>query len=215
MSALHVFDMDGTLLRSTTANLQISRRLGRLAAMQDLEDRFAAREMAEPAFADELHALWHDLTPELVAEVVADAPWIEGIEDVCTDIAARGETSMLITMSPEFFARHLHRRGVEIVRGSVYPPLPFSGPVRHEGLLTPADKVRLAEAERRRRNLPPEACVAYGDSTSDGPLFDALPHTVAVNADTRIAATATVAYRGEDLREAYARGRALLDAVRA
>lgn len=205
-----MFDMDGTLLRSSTANLQISRHLGRLEAMQELEDRFAAGAIAEPGFADELRALWHDLTPELVDRAAEGAPWIEGIDEVCADIAARGETSMLITMSPEFFARHLHRRGVDVVRGSRYPPLPFTTPVLPDGLLTPADKVRLADDERRRRRLPRAACVAYGDSTSDGPLFEALPHTVAVNADRRIEASASVSYRGDDLREAYAAGRALL-----
>ena len=123
MSALHVFDMDGTLLRSSTANLQISRHLGRLDAMQELEDRFVAGAIAEPGFADELRALWHDLTPELVDRAAEGAPWIEGIDEVCTDIAARGETSMLITMSPEFFARHLHRRGVDVVRGAGGPRL--------------------------------------------------------------------------------------------
>ena len=214
VTALHVFDMDGTLLRSTTANLQISRRLGRVEAMQDLENRFAAGMMDEPAFADELHSLWHDLTPEVVDAAANGAPWIAGIDEVCADIAARGETSMLVTMSPEFFARHLHRRGVDIVRGSVYPPLPFRGPPDHDGLLRPIDKVYLTEAERRRRGVAPTACVAYGDSASDGPLFDALDHTVSVNGDARIEATARITYRGEDLREAYAHGRALLDAVR-
>jgi hypothetical protein len=77
--------------------------------------------------------LWNDLTAELVSEIVADAPWIDGIDDVCADIAERGERSMLIT------------------------------------------------------------------------------NTVAVNADVVLERAARVVYRGEDLREAHAQGRALLD----
>ena len=46
---------------------------------------------------------------------------------------------------------------------------------------------------------------------SDEPLFAHLPNTVAVNADPTVEALARVAYRGEDLREAYAHGRDLLD----
>lgn len=210
MPALHVFDMDGTLLRESTANLQISRRLDCLETMRDLEDRFAAGLLDEPALADALCGLWGELTTEVVAEVVADAPWIAGIEEVCGDIAARGETSMLITMSPEFFARHLHRRGIEIVHGSRYPPLPISAPVDPAGLLTPADKVERAERERVRLGLPVESCVAYGDSFSDAALFAALPNTVAVNADPQIEGMARLAYRGDDLREAYAHARTLL-----
>ena len=148
---------------------------------------------------------------ELVAEVVADAPWIEGIEEVCRDIASRGERSMLITMSPNFFSDHLCARGIDVVRASRWPPLPFAGSVDPAGILSPADKVRLAEEERAAHGLPRSACVAYGDSMSDLPLFAVLDNTVAVNADSELERAARVAYRGEDLREAYAHGRSLLD----
>jgi phosphoserine phosphatase len=212
MGALHVFDMDGTLLRGTSAAIEISRRVGRLEPLADLERGFAAEEISAAEFAFATRALWDDLTADLVAEVIADAPWIDGIEDVCRDIAARGERSMLITMSPNFFADHLGARGIDVVRASRFPPLPFAGPVDPAGILNPADKVRLAEEERAAHGLPRRACVAYGDSMSDLPLFAVLENTVAVNADSELERAARVAYRGEDLREAYAHGRALLDA---
>ncbi|MCD2191104.1 HAD family hydrolase [Actinomycetospora soli] len=211
MSALHVFDMDGTLLRATTASLEISRRLNQLDELTDLERRFATGEITAAEFAVEVRELWADLDPTLVADIATGAPWIGGIAEVCADITARGETSMLITMSPDFFARHLHDYGIEVVHGSLFPPLPFTAPIDPEAILTPADKVRLTEAERTARGLSPLACVAYGDSMSDEPLFAHLPNTVAVNADPTIEALARVAYRGEDLREAYAHGRDLLD----
>ena len=211
MSALHVFDMDGTLLRSTTASLEISRRLDRLVELEDVERRFAAGAISAAGFALEVRELWADLDAALVADVAAGAPWIDGIADVCADIAARGETSMLVTLSPDFFARHLHDHGLQVVHGSAFPPLPFTAPIDPAAILTPADKVRLTDAERATRGLPVEACVAYGDSMSDEPLFAHLEHTVAVNASPRVEAVASVAYRGDDLREAYAHGRALLD----
>jgi phosphoserine phosphatase len=91
------------------------------------------------------------------------------------------------------------------------PPLPFAAPVDPAAILTPADKVRITEAERTARGLPTSACVAYGDSRSDEPLFAHLPHTVAVNADPAVEALARVSYRGEDLRVPYAQARRLLD----
>jgi phosphoserine phosphatase len=212
MTALHVFDMDGTLLRGTTAAIEISRRVGRLERLEELERAFAAEEISPPGFAVEMRALWEELTAEVVAEVVADAPWIGGIEDVCADIAQRGEHSMLITMSPNFFAEHLGSRGIDVVRASRWPPLPFAAPIDPTGILSPADKVRLTEAELTAQGLPRRACVAYGDSMSDLHLFAVLDNTVAVNADAALERAARVAYRGEDLREAYAHGRALLDA---
>jgi phosphoserine phosphatase len=214
MTALHVFDMDGTLLRGTTAPIEISRRVGRLEPLADLERGFAAEEVTAAEFAIEMRALWEHLTAELVIQIVADAPWIDGIEDVCADIAQRGERSMLITMSPNFFADHLGDRGLDVVYASRFPPLPFAAPIDPAGILNPADKVRLAEAERTAHGLPRSACVAYGDSMSDIPLFRVLENTVAVNADAALEGAARVAYRGEDLREAYAQGRALLDAAR-
>lgn len=214
MGALHVFDMDGTLLRGTSAAIEISRRVGRLEPLAELERGFAAEQISAAEFAFATRALWHDLTADMVAEVIADAPWIDGIEDVCADIAARGERSMLITMSPNFFADHLGARGIDVVRASHFPPLPFAGPLDPKGILNPADKVRLAEEERAAHGLPRRACVAYGDSMSDLPLFAVLENTVAINGDSELERAARVAYRGEDLREAYAHGRALLDARR-
>jgi phosphoserine phosphatase len=213
MTALHVFDMDGTLLRGTTAAIELSRRVGRLEPLAELERGFAAEEISPAQFAVEMRALWEELTAELVAEVVGEAPWIDGIEDVCHDIAERGERSMLITMSPDFFAEHLGVRGIDVVRASRWPAPPFAAPIDPAGILSPADKVRLTEAERTAHGLPRRACVAYGDSMSDLPLFAMLDNTVAVNADAALERAARVAYRGEDLRVAYAHGRALLDAA--
>jgi phosphoserine phosphatase len=211
VGALHVFDMDGTLLRGTSAAIEISRRIDRLEPLAELERGFAAEEISAAQFAMATHSLWSDLTAEAVAEVIADAPWIEGIDDVCRDIAARGERSMLITMSPNFFAEHLGTRGIDVVRASRWPALPFTAPIDPSGILSPVDKVRLAEEERTVHGLPRRACVAYGDSMSDLPLFAVLENTIAVNGDSELEEAARVAYRGEDLREAYAHGRALLD----
>ena len=210
MSALHIFDMDGTLLRGTTASLEISRHLDQVPDLEGLEHRFATAEITAADFAVAIHRLWAGLTDHEVDDIAARAPWISGIDEVCADITARGETSMLITMSPEFFARHLYQRGIEVIYASTFPPLPFTAPVDPAGILDPVDKVRFADTERTRRRLSAQACVAYGDSMSDEPLFAALANTVAVNADPRLEATARVAYRGDDLREAYAEGRKLL-----
>jgi hypothetical protein len=46
---------------------------------------------------------------------------------------------MLITMSPDFFANHLLSLGIDVVRASTFPPLPFRAAV-DPGILTPADK---------------------------------------------------------------------------
>jgi len=210
MSALHVFDMDGTLLRGTTASIELSRRLDRLGPLAELEAAFAAERISAAEFAVQMRALWTELSAELVADVVSASPWIDGIAEVCSDIARRGERSMLITMSPDFFAEHLLEFGIDVVAASRFPPLPFAEPIDPSGILEPADKVRLAEQERLARGLAPGDCVAYGDSMSDLPLFGVLENTVAINADANLEQVASVAYRGDSLLEAYALARDLL-----
>jgi phosphoserine phosphatase len=117
---------------------------------------------------------------------------------------------MVITMSPDFFARQLLEFGFDDVAASRFPALPFREPLDPAGILTPGDKVRIVDETRARHGLPLERCVAYGDSMSDAPLFRHLTKTVAVNADHHLAELAALSYRGDDLAGAYALGRDLL-----
>ncbi|MFG1694649.1 HAD family hydrolase [Nonomuraea sp. NPDC049309] len=211
MTSLHVFDMDGTLLTGSSASLQIARRLGTYDELVALEARFAAGEIDTRGFAAAIHELWRELTETAVAEAFAAGPWLHGIEQVCRDIRERGEHCAVITMSPDFFARHLLDLGFDEVVASRFPAPPFAEPLDPEAILTPADKVGIAERLRRRYGLPHERLVAYGDSMSDAPLFRRLSNTVAVNADHHLADLAALSYRGGDLTEAYALGRSLLD----
>jgi phosphoserine phosphatase len=207
---LHVFDMDGTLLKGTTASLQIARHLGCTEELTGLEARFAAGEIGTRGFAVTQYRLWRSLTRPAVAEVFGACPWLDGIAEVCADIRERGERSVVITMSPDFFARHLLELGFDEVMASRFPALPFREPLDLGGILTPGDKVRIVAELRGRHGLAASRCVAYGDSMSDAPLFRALAKTVAVNADHHLDGLAAVSYRGNDLGGAYALGRALL-----
>lgn len=202
--------MDGTLLEGTTASLQIARHLGSTEQLVELEARFAAREVDTRGFAAAIHELWRDLTPLAVADAFAASPWLTGIPEVCADIRERGERSVVITMSPDFFARHLLGLGFDEVAASRFPALPFVQPLDPANILTPGDKVRIVEEMCSRYGLSRSRCVAYGDSMSDAPLFRQLTKTVAVNADHHLAELATLSYCGNDLAGAYALGRALL-----
>lgn len=203
MSRLHIFDMDGTLLQGTTASLEIARRLGCTPDLLHLESAFAAGTMDARGFAAEICQLWQNLTPALAQEAFEQAPWIGGLEEVLADIRDRGERSAVITMSPDFFAGQLVGLGVDEVVASGFPSLPLRelpDPLR---ILTPADKVTAADRILAGLGLGRDSCVAYGDSGSDIPLFQTLPHTVAVNATSTLRALARHDYQGDDLRDAY------------
>lgn len=202
--------MDGTLLKGTTASLEIARYLGCADELVGLEVKFAAGEIDTRGFAAAVHSLWQSLTPEAVGEVFSGCPWLNGISEVCADIRSREERSAVITMSPDFFARNLLALGFDAVVASKFPPLPFCEPLCPDGILTPGDKVRIVDELCATHDLPRSQCVAYGDSMSDAPLFRWLANTVAVNADHYLPELATVSYRGDDLAGAYALGRVLL-----
>ena len=121
--------MDGTLLKGTTASVQIARYLGCAEELAVLEARFAAGELGTRGFAAAIHGLWRSLTRLAVAEVFGACPWLDGIPEVCADIRERGERSVVITMSPDFFARHLLELGFDEVVASRFPALPFREPL--------------------------------------------------------------------------------------
>ena len=163
--------MDGTLLKGTSASLQIASYLGCAEELTGMEARFAAGEIDTRGFAVVIHRLWEKLTRAAVAEVFGASPWLAGIPEVCADIRKRGERSVVITMSPDFFARHLLELGVDDVMASRFPSLPFREPLDPGGILAPADKVRIVTELCNRHALPESRCVGYGDSMSDAPLF--------------------------------------------
>ncbi|MFW5415158.1 HAD-IB family phosphatase [Nocardiopsis sp. CNT-189] len=209
MTRLHIFDLDGTLLHGTSAPLEIARVTGTGPRLTELEHRFSAGELDSRGFAAELFSLWGHLTEEHVDEAFAGSPFLEGIAEVCADIRKRGERSLVITLSPGFYARRLHAFGFDEIVASDFPDPPFPGPPDPERILRPQDKVRIAEEARAAAGIPLEMCTAYGDSLSDAPLFGHVGGSVSVNGDHHVAALATAAYTGRSLPEAYALGRSL------
>lgn len=204
---LHIFDMDGTLLAGS-ACLELSRRAGYIEDVEEMEERWGRGEIGHVEFYELLLPLWAELGEEDVEEVFAGVAWLEGIEEVWRDIDARGERSVVITLSPQFFADKLRGLGLHEAYGA---EVLAGGEVVPAQVLTPESKVYIATEVLERLGLGAADTVAYGDSASDVPLFEILENTVAVNGSESLAEHAAVAYRGNDLREAYALGRGLIE----
>jgi len=207
MTKLHIFDMDGTLLAGS-ACLELSRRAGHIDAVEEMEERWGRGELGHVEFYELLLPLWAELGEDDIEDVFAGSAWLEGIEEVWRDIEARGERSVVITMSPQFFAEKLLGLGLHEAFGA---EVLAGGEVVPERVLTPEMKVYIATEVLERLGLGSEDTVAYGDSSSDVPLFEILDNTVSVNGSDSLAEHAALAYRGNDLREAYRLGRLLLD----
>lgn len=209
-----------------SAAREISRQLGLEQEIEELETGFSAGRLSPPQFAQRACDLWAELTEAHVAAAFTGAPWLQGIGEVWDGIRESGEYCAVISLSPHFFVRRLmaeapgaasasqvaavmaataERRGADAARGSVWPEIPFREPVDPAGILSASAKVEIADELCASFGVSRADCVAYGDSMSDVELFAAVPLSVAVNADHHVSELASFEYRGNDLREAYAR----------
>lgn len=207
MTKIHVFDMDGTLLRGAAVE-EISRHLGCFDEATALEQAWRRGEMPdEPLFWERVLGLWASATEADFDEAFESAPWMMRVPEVFSDIAARGEHSVVISQSPLFIVQRLKRWGVHTAFGTTVE----RGVQCHiEQLLQPEHKVEITRDLANKLGLSLSDCVAYGDSTSDVELFRELRRTVAVNPTDATKALAAKTYEGHDMWDAYQIGRALL-----
>ncbi|MFE4574552.1 HAD family hydrolase [Streptomyces chartreusis] len=203
MARLHLFDLDGTLLRGTSAPVEISRQLGLELETVALDREVSTGLIGPPEYAQRVHALWADLTEVHVTAAFEGAPWMTRIREVWAEIRGQGDYCAVISLSPSFFVERLTGWGAHAAYGSRFPAVPFTEPVDPAGVLSAEAKVRIADLLCAEFGVTRAECVAYGDSGSDKALFGAVPVSVAVNADHHLAGLATHTYMGMDLWEAY------------
>ncbi len=207
MAKLHIFDMDGTLVQGS-ACLHLSEHAGVIDQVNLIEEAWSRGEVGHVEFYQLCLPLWSGLTEAGIDAVFDASPWLDNVERVFADIAARGEYSAVITLSPMFFAERLLRWGVTSAHGARV----FAGePPDPACVLTPRSKVEIAAGLMQHYGLTTADCIAYGDSASDIPLFSMLPNTVAVNGSEKIVSLANRHYVGRDLWEAYGIGRGLIE----
>jgi phosphoserine phosphatase len=206
MSYLHVFDMDGTLLKGS-ACFEISRSVGVLDETLVIEDTWIKGDISDNEFWIQCLPLWKDLDEDKIDHAFSNSPWLEGVEAVFADIQARNEHSVVISQSPEFFVERLHDWGLDHSHGAIVTPGDTSGASQ---LVSSKDKLRITENLITELGLSYQSCVAYGDSSSDLDLFQSLPNSVAVNAKEQISNLASVVYEGPSIWEGYLLGRELL-----
>jgi phosphoserine phosphatase len=204
----HIFDMDGTLVRGTSGPVLLAAALDQPDAMHVFEERFAAGTMTAVQFAQELHAMWGIIAPDVIERAFAAAPLLANIREVLADIRERDERACLITMSPDYFAERFLDFGFDAVFASRFPR-DVDVPLDEAGILTPEDKPRLAAEFCTEHGLAIDHAIAYGDSLTDVYLFDAVGVRVSVNGDHHLTDLADIAVEGTDLMVAYRAAREL------
>lgn len=205
-SGLHVFDMDGTLLRGT-ATIELARQLGQLEVGEEIERQWGDGSISDNDFWLKLLEICENASEADLKAAFDNAPWMDGIEQTFADIKARGEDVIVISQSPTFFVKGFGPLGAAETHGST---VEIGQPLGNSATLMPMVKVTITASALAARNLSPADCVVYGDSTSDMELFRTFPNSVAVNATPALASLAATRYVGTDIREAYALGRQLI-----
>jgi phosphoserine phosphatase len=206
----HVFDMDGTLVRSTSAPLLVATALGRGDSLLELEHRFATGAATAVDFARAMHQMWGVVPAEVARRAFVSAPLIENVREVLEDIRLRGEVACLITMSPDYFAEQFLEFGFDAVFASRFPRSAEVA-LDERAILNPEDKPRLAARFCAEHGLRLRDAVAYGDSMSDVFLFREVGLCVSVNGDHHLAELADIAVEGSDLMLAYRAAREWCD----
>jgi phosphoserine phosphatase len=190
-SRLLVFDMDGTLLPGTTANLELARVLGQESMVRDLEASYLAGAIDNHHYAASILGMYGMLRPDHVEEAFENAPKLEGLAELSIWAKAHGVGVAVLTTGPEFFARKfIERYGFDHVAGSVFPV--------HEGtieltacrVIRDADKPVHTTSLCRRMRIQARYCVAVGDSRSDIALFKSFANSIALNYDPVLAGKA-------------------------
>lgn len=206
VGCLHVFDMDGTLLRST-ATIELARQMGQPKAGQEIERLWREEAISDTDFWLNLLEICKDATPVDFDEAFQNSPWMEGVAETFEGIRSRGEDVIVISQSPAFFVRRLEAWGANETYGSA---VELGSRLESTATLMPEAKVEIAQSAIAARDLSADECVVYGDSSSDVELFTTFPHSVAVNPTPVLAPLAAKTYQGVDIREAHALGRELI-----
>lgn len=196
------FDLDGTLLRNTSASRLIADSLGYGRAFADFEESYRVGRIAnaDVARVSACHVIGRTVAE--MAEILDGGDWIAGIEDVITALHERGIVSVLATVSWDFVAEIVAARyGFAAWCGT---PMKRQGEKLTGQLGRPLeshDKAVFVTEVCSQRGVTLERAAAVGDSRSDVPTFRRVGLSIALNADHQARAVASVSCDTNDLRD--------------
>ena len=195
-----VFDLDGTLLRSTSALAYLAEWMGHGGPIAELDRRFRAQEITNKDIADTSGAWFAGRHPDDFRDHLERAPWIVGIDATLAALRELGCDVLLATITWRFVAELLQRRyGFHAVCGTEmgFNGESLSGKVSR--YFDAHDKPRFVEAWCSSRGFDLEQVAAVGDSRLDVPLFAHVGYAIALNATPDARAAADCCLDTEDL----------------
>ncbi|WP_437278220.1 HAD-IB family phosphatase [Sorangium sp. So ce375] len=190
-AGLIIFDMDGTLLPGTTANLELARILGAEGVVLELERSYCSGLIDNHTYASRILDLYSKLSEDHVEQAFKRAPKLNGLLDLVSWTRARRIDVAVLTTGPAFFASKFkeHFRFDHVI-GGMFPV--HRGPIEMSScvVMRDAGKPEHAQALCTRLGVPVGRCVVVGDSRSDVALFGEFQNSIALNSDDALAGKA-------------------------
>lgn len=183
--------MDGTLLPNTTACQVIAATANKSLIVLDLEQKYADGLIDSINFAEVALASWVDAGSNVYRMAFERAEKIKGIKRSLDALKQINAATCLVSMAPLAFAQNFTE--FDYV---------FASDFDRGQILNPQDKPLIVEQLRKELGVAPEQVAAFGDSSSDVPLFRVISRTVAVNASAELESLSQHCYRGDNLFEA-------------
>ncbi|MFI5937772.1 HAD family hydrolase [Actinoplanes sp. NPDC051494] len=196
------FDLDGTLLRGTSASLVIARSMGTLAAVEELERAYTAYEIDNVEFATREARLFAGLTADDIRHHLRDAPWIGGVAETLDTLAEQGAQLLLATLAWTFAGEQLpHAYRFAALSGARMEYVDGRLTGRVGAHISEDGKLDFVEQWCAEHGYKLGDVAAVGDSRSDVPLFRAAGTAVAINASEAARQAAGHFVDTEDLRD--------------
>lgn len=195
------FDMDGTLIKNTTADLFFASLLNVENEVLELEVKLKLGLIDYSDFMVEVGLIMKDLSLDLIAANFSSLPLVGGIAETVETLKRNNIITLLITCSGEYFANFFKSEfKFDYVFGTKHQ-------IDERGFIGIGTEVCSANSKIQHllnvaalHGVSPEECVAVGDSLSDIPLFEKVGLAIAFNSDETMADKADVYLRSDDLR---------------
>lgn len=195
-----VFDLDGTLIRSTSASQFLAQQMDKTEEMEELERQFRSGEISNSVIADASAKWFTDVAIDDVWSSLANAPWIDGLDETIAELRASSSRLVLATVTWRFAAEMLLQRGFDDVCGTEMDASNGTLSGRVGRYFDEHDKARFIEQWCAERSIPLKDVAAVGDSRSDVPLFGRVGRAIALNATADARSAANVSIDTDDLR---------------
>ncbi|RUR01197.1 HAD family hydrolase [Labedella endophytica] len=195
------FDIDGTLVPSGSSSSFLAECFGHQQELDRAESLYAQGELTNQQVSEIDARGWHGASTSTVDRWLEDLPLIDGLDAVVSWCRERHVEPVLASLAWETVSAWIAERHRLTSNGGPRVGVvnaTFDGTVAAH--FDEYDKRDRALRLATERGLSPSQCCAVGDSRSDVPLFEALPASLALNANTAAREAATAIVDATDLR---------------